>query len=57
MARAKARWVAEGEKCTNYFCNLEKRHYNEKIIPKIIDENGTEITDQFEILEQQELFY
>jgi hypothetical protein len=26
----KARWAAEGGKCTNYFCNLEKRHFNEK---------------------------
>ena len=31
MTRAKARWEAEGEKCTNYFCNLEERHYNEKM--------------------------
>ena len=49
MFRAKARWQAEGEKSTNYFCNLEKRHYNEKLISKIIDENGIEIVDQFEI--------
>ena len=51
------RWEAEGEKCANYFCNLEKRHYTEKIIPKIIDENGMETTDQFEILEKQKQFY
>ena len=57
MARAKARWLAEGEKCTNYFCNLEKRNYNEKIIPKLIGDEGEEIFDQFEILDQQKLFY
>ena len=57
MARAKARWEAEGEKCNNYFCNLEKRHYNEKIIPKIINEKGEEISDQFKILEEQKLYY
>ena len=57
MARAKARWVAEGEKCTNYFCNLEKRNYNEKIIPKLINDNGEEIFNQSEILEEQKSFY
>ena len=56
MARAKARWAAEGEKCTNYFCNLEKRHFNEKIITKLIEENGEEIVDQFIILEKQNHF-
>jgi len=30
MARAKARWAAEREQCTNDFCILEKRHFNEK---------------------------
>lgn len=57
MARAKARWEAEGEKCTNYFCNLEKRHYNEKIIPKLIDNNGDEIVDQLKIVNEQKVFY
>ena len=57
MARAKAKWIAEGEKCTNYFCNLEKRQYNEKIIPKLINDRGDEIVDQFEILNEQKLFY
>ena len=57
MARAKARWEAEGEKCTNYFCNLEKRHYNEKLISKLVLDNGKEISDQFEILKEQRSFY
>ena len=26
LLRSKARWVAEGEKISKYFCNLEKRH-------------------------------
>ena len=33
---AKAKWRTEGEKCSRYFCNLRKRHYTEKIIPKLI---------------------
>ena len=57
MARAKARWEAEGEKCTNYFCNLEKRNFREKLIPKLIRDNGEEILDQFDILNEQKSFY
>ena len=57
MARAKARWLAEGERCTNYFCNLEKRHYNDKLISKLINDNNEEISDQFEILDIQKNFY
>ena len=34
----KVKWLVEGEKSTNYFCNLEKRHFTEKIIPKLIVE-------------------
>ena len=56
MARAKARWAAEREQCTNDFCILEKRHFNEKIITKIIEENGEEIVDEFRILEKQNHF-
>ena len=57
MARAKARWEVEGEKCTNYFCYLEKRQYHEKIIPMLYEINGEEILDQFKILDEQKQFY
>ena len=30
MIRSKARWVEDGEKNSNYFLNLEKRHFNKK---------------------------
>ena len=32
ILRAKSKWKIEGDKSTKYFCNLEKRHYNEKLI-------------------------
>ena len=56
LLRAKVRWKVEGEKSTRYFCNLEKRQYSEKIIPKLIVENR-EITDQRKIISEQETFY
>jgi len=33
MTRAKAKWGVEGEKCSRYFCNLEKRNFVEKTMP------------------------
>ena len=57
ILRAKTKWKVEGDKGTKYFCNLEKRHYNEKLISKLIDHIGMERTDIFEILEEQKNFY
>ena len=55
--RSKAKWNVEGERSSKYFCNLEKRHFTEKIIPKLILNNGTEITNQADILKEQKSFY
>jgi hypothetical protein len=45
------------ERSSKYFCNLEKRHFTEKAIPKLILDNGFEITNQDDILTQQHIFY
>ena len=57
IIRTKAKWKVEGEKSTKYICNLEKRQYTKKIIPKLISEEGFEITDLKDILEEQKTFY
>ena len=57
MIRAKARWNLEGEKPSRYFLNLEKRHYSEKVIPKLITDDKKEITDIQEIIKEQTRFY
>lgn len=57
ITRAKARWHLEGERNSKYFCNLEKRHYTEKTIPKLVDKNGQEINDIKGILKEQKSFY
>jgi hypothetical protein len=57
ITRANAKWSIEGERSTRYFCNLEKRHYTEKIIPKLILEDNPEVTHQKDILVHQQLFY
>ena len=57
IMRSKAKWNIEGERSTKYFCNLEKRHFIEKVVPKLILDNDEEITDQREILREQRNFY
>ncbi len=40
-----------------YFCNLEKRHYEYKLMHKIIKEDKTEIVEQDKLIETQKEFY
>ena len=55
--RSKANWITRGEKNTKYFLNLEKRHYTNKLIPKLVLEDATEITDQKDIIREHGRFY
>jgi molecular chaperone GrpE (heat shock protein) len=58
MIRLNAKWINEGEKPTNYFLNLESRHFTNKIIPKLNKENGNEeVTVQKDILLEIENYY
>ena len=58
MVRSKAKWQREGEKCTKYFCSLEKRNYVEKTMSKLkLDEDGKFTTDTTVILKEQQKFY
>jgi hypothetical protein len=57
VTRAKATWKTEGEKCSRYFSNLEKRLYTDKIIPKLISQDGTEKSNISDILSEQQSFY
>ena len=58
VTRAKAKWRTEGEKCSRrYFCNLENKHYAEKIIPKLISKDGTEKANISDILCEQQSFH
>ena len=57
MLRSKCRYQDLGEKPTKYFFNLENRHYTNKVMGKLIDENGTENTNTTEILNHKKEFY
>ena len=57
ILRSRANWHENGEKCTEYFCKLEKKAYITKTISELIDEKGSHISDQSKILSEQEHFY
>ena len=57
LLRSRARWIAEGEKISNYFCNLEKRHYVSKHMARIIDKGGNTLNKQEDILCEVQQFY
>ena len=57
IIRSRGRWIEYDEKHSQYFCTLEKRNYINKNIQKIIDNNGTVITNQKCILEKISDFY
>ena len=55
--RSRAQWYNEGEKNTKYFFNLEKSRSGAKNMSKVIKNDGSEVTDQKEILAELKLFY
>ena len=57
MIRAKVRWIEDGEKPTNYFCNLENRNFTSKIMKSIITNTGEETFDTDTIVHTVKDFY
>ena len=57
MISSKSRYEKRGEKATSYFLNLEKQNFTNKVITKIIEDNGHECTKTNEILGTQKNYY
>lgn len=57
LLRSRARWIADGEKITKYFCGLEKRNYISKQMTKLTLNNGKDIYDSQEIVNEVKTFY
>ena len=55
--RSKAKWVEHGEKVSKYFCGLETRHFRSKAMTKIINDDGSFILNQNEIIQKTKSFY
>jgi hypothetical protein len=52
MIRSKVDWNIDGGKPSKLFCNLEKNNYTTKTILSVINDDGTEISNQNDILKK-----
>ena len=57
LLRSRARWIAESEEITKYFCGLEKRIYISKQMTKLTLNNGEEIYESKDIIKEVKIFY
>ena len=57
IIRSRCRYEDLGEKPSSYFFGLEKRNYTNKVITKIIENDGHECTTTNEILNSQKTYY
>ena len=57
IIRSRARWYEQGERNTNYFCNLENRNYMNKTIQELVLNQNESVKDQKTILEEVAKFY
>lgn len=57
LIRSRAKWIDDGEKVTKYFCNLENRNFISKCMNTLINDTGTTLKDQSDILNETMTFY
>ena len=57
QVRSKIKYIAEGDKSTKFFLNLEKSKANAKLFPNIELEDGRLVTNQHDIRNTQREFY
>ena len=57
LIRSRANWHENGEKCSQYFCKLEKKNFIHKTITELINSDGRHISNQSEVLLEQQNFY
>ena len=56
IIRSRAKWIEDGEKCSKYFLQLEKRNYKSKCI-KTLCKDKQMLTEHNEILDECKRFY
>ena len=55
--RSRAKWINEGEKIYNYFCNLENNFFISNSVTLIEKLDGSIITDKNKIINETKTFY
>lgn len=55
--RSKAQYIVEGEKCTKFFFDLERRKGKAETIKVVKNENGEEVKSNEEILKEMKRYY
>lgn len=55
--RNKVDWATKGEKCTKFFFSLEKRKTNNRQIESLINDQGNELSEKYDVLNFTENFY
>ena len=56
ILRSRAKWLESGEKCSKYFCQLEKRNYIKKTISDLII-HDKHVTNQSDINSEVACYY
>ena len=57
LLRSQSRYEDLSEKPPHYFFNLEKRNFTNKVIHKLMNEEGKEVTETSDVLKCQTNFY
>ena len=57
MVRSRAKHIEDNEKCTKYFCQLEKRNYLKRNITSLVSNDGRSISKMTDILKEELGFY
>ena len=57
MLRSRCRYQDLGEKPSKYFLKLENRNFTNKVMTKLVDEDGSEYYHSKDILNYQRSFY
>ena len=57
IIKSRAKWLYEGEQNSKYFCNFEKRHFLQKAMCFIEQDNGDFLHDSSSIIQEVKTFY
>ena len=55
--RSRAKWITDGERISNYFCNLENRNFISKYMTEIEKQDGSVVKETRQIIQETREFY